>query len=78
MKEKKDTIPIDDDLEKLDELVQKATSRAFEKSKLLGLTVTYAENGVIYEEKADGERKIVGKIAANQKIDISSKTIELQ
>ena len=62
----------------LNELVQKATTRAFEKSKALGLTITYAEDGVIYEEKANGERKIVGQIEGMKPIDISSKVIELK
>ncbi|MFK7980803.1 MAG: hypothetical protein AB8G86_12535 [Saprospiraceae bacterium] len=78
MKEKIDILSIDDDAEKLNELVQKATTRAFEKSKALGLTITYAEDGVIYEEKANGKRKIVGKLEAIKNSDFSSKVIELK
>ena len=78
MKEKKDILPIDDDSNKLNELVQKATARAFEKSKALGLTITYAEDGVIYEEKANGEKKVVGKIETAKNMDTYSKVIELK
>lgn len=78
MIETKEILSIDDDSDKLNELVQKATTRAFEKSKALGLTITYAEDGVIYEEKANGKRKVVGKIDAAKIIDTSSKVIELK
>lgn len=78
MKEKIDILSIDDDADKLNELVQKATTRAFEKSKALGLTITYAENGVIYEEQANGKREVVGKIESNKAIDVSEKVIELK
>lgn len=78
MKEEKNILSIDDDSNKLNKLVQKATARAFEKSKALGLTITYAEEGLIYEEKANGERKIVGEIETAKNMDTYSKVIELK
>ena len=38
------------------------TSKAIRASKALGLPITYLENGIIYEEKADGSRISLKKV----------------
>ena len=44
-------------------LANEGVSKSIRESKALGLSITYAENGIIYQEEADGTRIEIGRIS---------------
>ncbi|HET6243114.1 MAG: hypothetical protein H0V01_07635 [Bacteroidetes bacterium] len=67
------TIKEVDDAALLSKIGRESAAQAIRESKALGLTITYMENGILYEEDAKGKKSIIKKFPTKEKTSVHLK-----